>query len=181
MGFNFNQSRVQLRQIDDRNRVRVSSVDRSRVEYECVPHLLLLGDVRVPVADEIEVALVHDLIKQALIVTVKKGDFSTVARDLTVPAVTRVLRVGGNGILQAAGAVVDVPEDKVSGPRCEQGGDLCRANVATVNDFIHLVSSKRGNGLTREGDVRVCVTDDSESCHALSDVEACGLPRNPQV
>lgn len=74
--------RLQRRQFDGRQTVRIRTVNGARIKYQCFADDVLFGDMGVSVADEIPFSRVNSGLKQGRVVRMQKGDFLAFAFDV---------------------------------------------------------------------------------------------------
>ena len=75
---------------------------------------------------------------------------------------------GRHRLAQFLAVVVDIAEDEMGGPAGELLDDLDRADVATVDDLLHLAAFQHLDGLTREDHLPVRITHHADSHRRFS-------------
>ena len=134
---------------------------KKAVEEEGRKCLLLPGDVRVAVADDVAGAAGDGLQQAAVIVAVQEGDAPLFPLDFA-EAVVAGLPGDGDGFPQFVDVVVHVAEDEMRGPGGKQGHDCRRSDVAAMQDLVDLQALEHAHRFHGERQVTVGVADDSK-------------------
>ena len=149
---------LQLLQIDNRHRMRLSSVERAGVQHQRVPLSLLFGNVRVPGAHEVELTSLDGAGECGKVVAVDQGDLPPAERQ-PAKAPMEMLAGGKNRSFQLSGVNVDVSQHKMRGPGRKQRHDLGTADIAAMQYRFDLERRQHVDCLACEFHMAVGVAD----------------------
>lgn len=149
---------LELLQINNRHRMRLSSIERAGVQHQRVPLSLLFGNVRVPGAQEVELTPLDGAGECGKVVAVNQGDLTPAQRQ-TAKAPMEMLPSGKNRSFQLSGVNVDVSQHEMSRPAGKQRHDLTAADVAAMQYCFDLQRRQHVHCLACEFDMAVGVAD----------------------
>jgi hypothetical protein len=125
----------QRRKLDDGDRPRVRSKKCPWIENERLPLVMLLGHVRVTVANEPVVLRAYGLLKSSVVVSVDQRDAAASQLDLAEFAVAGLLKQLDR-VAEGRCVVVAIAKHVMGGPARKDWDDFGRSDVAAVEHLF---------------------------------------------